>query len=125
MWVRSTCVTGQVPGVRKSSGSATRVRIRGSSQQNGMHKHNGVMRSVVAVAMILLIGAYSAPVIRSGGFGGWVIAFIACALCPLVVAAVAGQYQVVFGLLANAAIVLSFVIRDRWVDPSERGYGVS
>ena len=93
--------------------------------QFGLPVQSPLMRRIAAACgMVVLICAYAAPVIRSGGYGGWVYALAACLLCPPVVCSVAGRGYFILGMLTNGAIVASFVIRDRWVDPSQRGYGI-
>jgi len=82
----------------------------------------GILRAGAALVLIVVLGAYAAPMIRSGGYGGWVVAAVACVVCPFVVALVAGRWHVPFGLLTTGAIVASFVIRDHWIDPAHRGY---
>ena len=76
-------------------------------------------RLAVAFGLVALVATCAAPVIRSGGH--WMIGVAACVVCPAAVCAVAGRWHVVFGLLANLAVVASFFIRDHWLDPSRRG----
>ena len=71
------------------------------------------------------MGLYAAPVIRSGGYGGWLLALVGCVLCPFAVALVAGRWHVAFGVLAAGAVQASFFVNDRWIEPAGRGYGTS
>lgn len=83
-----------------------------------------ILRASAAMAIVAAIALFAAAVIRAGGFGGWLLALVACVICPFVVALVAGRWHVLFGLLASGAVVASFPIRDYWLDRSGRGYGL-
>jgi hypothetical protein len=74
-------------------------------------------RLAVAFGLVALIATYAAPLVRGGGSAGWMAGVVACLVCPALVCAVAGRAHVVFGLLANLAVVASFFVRDHWLDP--------
>ena len=84
-----------------------------------------ILRCGAAILLIGTVGLYAAPVIRSGGYGGWLLALVGCVVCPFTVALVAGRWHVLFGVLTAGAVQASFFVNDRWIEPARRGYGTS
>src|SRR5207302_708089 len=69
-----------------------------------------VLRHAAAVALLGASAIYSGRVIRSAGYGGWVLALVLMLFAPLVTALVAPRFVVWYGVAAASAIVLSLSV---------------
>jgi hypothetical protein len=70
------------------------------------------IRYAAAAILISIELIFAAPVVRSGGYGGWLIAVSLAFGWPLLCGIVAGRSIGVVGMLASIALPSSFAIHD-------------
>jgi hypothetical protein len=81
---------------------------------------NLVWRDVCAAVFTLSLVSWAGPVVRSGGYDGWLVFPLVVVLTALFVCLLATRFPVLFGAFVAGCIVVSVsvdYVRDEWAHP--------
>jgi hypothetical protein len=79
------------------------------------------MRLRLAIILTLVIGWATGPFAYGAGYAGWLVWLLSSFACPLVVAAIAPRYEILFAASVNLLVVVSLAFQSlSW----EREHGI-
>jgi len=70
------------------------------------------IRNTISILGALSLLFWTGPLIRSGGYSGWLLAILLCILATLVICIIAARFSVAYGVFTATCITCSLLVSD-------------